>query len=60
MEQLRPLAEEWSGVKRLNPANVYGIRVYQNGSTLNYHTDTPDTHIVSAIFHIDHDTDEPC
>ena len=59
MDQLRPICQEWSGVKELRGANVYGIRVYQNGSTLNYHTDTPDTHVISAIFHIGHDTDEP-
>lgn len=57
-DALKPLLEEWSRVK-LIPTSTYGVRVYGNGSTLYNHCDIPDTHIISAIFHIDHDLDEP-
>eukprot|EP00747_Dinoflagellata_sp_TGD_P082175 gnl/TRDRNA2_/TRDRNA2_161593_c0_seq1.p1 gnl/TRDRNA2_/TRDRNA2_161593_c0~~gnl/TRDRNA2_/TRDRNA2_161593_c0_seq1.p1 ORF type:complete len:349 (-),score=41.17 gnl/TRDRNA2_/TRDRNA2_161593_c0_seq1:244-1290(-) len=56
--QLLPILESWSGVK-LQPTNTYGVRVYMNGSTLFPHADTPGTHIISAILHIDDDLDEP-
>lgn len=59
---LKPICEEWAstyGPVRLQPTSTYGVRVYPNGSTLFNHVDIPDTHIISAIFHIDHDLDEP-
>ena len=56
-QALKPICEEWAGVE-LVPTSTYGVRVYVNGSTLFMHSDTPETHVVSAIFHIDHDLDE--
>jgi len=58
MEELRPLHEEWAGVKLQN-GQSYGIRVYKNGSTLVNHVDRSETHVVSCIFHIGNDLDEP-
>jgi len=51
---LKPLHEEWSGVE-LTPSIAYGMRVYQNGSSLTMHTDRIETHVVSSILHIDRD-----
>jgi hypothetical protein len=34
--ELQPMFEEWSGVK-LKPAIAYGLRLYQNGSSLLMH-----------------------
>ncbi|GAB5356912.1 hypothetical protein AAMO2058_000329100 [Amorphochlora amoebiformis] len=56
--ELLPLHEEWSGVK-LNPAISYGLRLYMNNSFLTMHTDRLDTHVISSIFHIDRDQQEP-
>jgi len=53
-----PLHEEWAGVK-LIPATSYGLRIYKNGSFLTMHTDRLDTHVISSIFHIDRDQEEP-
>mmetsp|Transcript_5366 Transcript_5366/g.10179 ORF Transcript_5366/g.10179 Transcript_5366/m.10179 type:complete len:390 (-) Transcript_5366:138-1307(-) len=58
MEELRPLHEEWSGVKLRN-GQAYGVRVYKNGSTLVNHVDRSETHVISCIFHVGHDLDEP-
>jgi len=38
---------------------AYGVRVYKNGSTLVNHVDRSETHVVSCIFHLGHDLDEP-
>jgi hypothetical protein len=32
---------------------------YRNGSILRDHLDVLETHVISGILHIDHDTDEP-
>jgi len=56
-EALKPICEEWAGVE-LIPTSTYGVRVYHNGSTLFMHLDVASTHVISAIFHIDHDLDE--
>ena len=50
--------EAWAGVE-LNNGQSYGVRVYQNGSTLVNHIDRSETHVISAIVHIDHDLAEP-
>lgn len=54
LQHLKPLHEEWSNVE-LTPSIAYGIRVYQNGSSLTMHTDRIETHVISCIFHIDRD-----
>lgn len=56
--QLKPICEEWASVPLIH-STTYGVRIYGNGSTLFNHVDTPATHIVSAIVHIDHKLDEP-
>mmetsp|Transcript_9601 Transcript_9601/g.28727 ORF Transcript_9601/g.28727 Transcript_9601/m.28727 type:complete len:451 (-) Transcript_9601:19-1371(-) len=55
---LRPRMEAWAGVELRN-GQAYGVRVYGNGSTLVNHVDRSETHVISAIFHIDRDLDEP-
>ncbi len=56
-EQLKPLAEDWSGVN-LNLEAVYGIRRYLEGASLQMHRDRNETHIVSVIVNVDQDVDE--
>jgi hypothetical protein len=58
MNELKPMLEEWSNVKLTN-GQSYGVRVYKNGSTLVNHVDRSETHVISCIFHIGHDLDEP-
>ena len=58
MRDLQPLHEEWSGVP-LKPSNAYGLRIYRPGNTLTMHTDKLETHVVSAIVHVDRDVDRP-
>lgn len=48
--------EAWSGLK-LKPTSAYGVRLYQNGSSLVMHNDKPFTHVISAIVHITHEYD---
>ncbi|MFZ8998030.1 MAG: 2OG-Fe(II) oxygenase [Ilumatobacteraceae bacterium] len=55
---LQAIHEEWSGCE-LVPSAVYGLRVYRSGQTLLPHTDTLETHVISSIVHIGHDTEEP-
>eukprot|EP00466_Bigelowiella_natans_P011196 jgi/Bigna1/132568/aug1.18_g7276 len=58
LRELHPLHEEWAGVP-LEAAISYGMRIYKNGSFLTMHTDRLDTHVISSIFHIDRDQNEP-
>ncbi|MDG1265217.1 MAG: 2OG-Fe(II) oxygenase, partial [Ilumatobacter sp.] len=55
---LQSIHEDWSG-QELKPTAIYGLRVYRNGQTLLPHTDTLETHVISSIVHIAHDTAEP-
>ena len=55
---LQSIHEEWSG-QELVPTAAYGLRVYRNGQTLVPHTDTLETHVISSIVHIAHETTEP-
>ena len=48
------ILQEWAGVP-LQMTSAYGIRVYQNGSTLAMHVDRASTHGISAIIHIARD-----
>ena len=54
LKELQPILEAWSGIE-LVPSTAYGLRVYRNTSKLFMHVDRRDTHVISAIFHIDHD-----
>lgn len=49
---LQPCMEEWSG-KELEFITGYGIRSYVKNSMLIAHRDVVDTHIISAIIHVD-------
>lgn len=54
--------EEWAGGIDLLPTSSYGVRLYQNGSTMVMHNDKPFTHVISSIVHIAHeyyDENEP-
>ena len=39
MEDLLPLHEQWAGGIRLRGTSAYGVRLYQNGSSLGMHCD---------------------
>ncbi len=52
-ETLKPILEEWSGLQNMNGTSAYGPREYRRGSSLRMHVDTGNTHIISAILHID-------
>lgn len=59
--ELRPIVEAWVNhdkrEKRVHLIgnNAYGLRIYQNQSRLNMHVDQSETHVISAILHVDHD-----
>ena len=59
LEELLPIMEAWAGNIALEPVNAYGLRIYQNTSKLYMHLDQRKTHVISAIFHIGHDTNRP-
>ena len=52
-DTLKPILEEWSDLKDLIGTSAYGPREYRRGSSLRMHVDTGNTHIISAILHID-------
>lgn len=55
----KTLLTHWIGYKsNLHFVNVYGIREYSNGGSLDNHYDRKHTHIISAIIHIEDDCDE--
>jgi hypothetical protein len=56
LEELHPMHEAWSGMD-LIPHLAYGFRLYLNESSLLMHIDKGDTHIISAILHIDSSDD---
>ena len=58
LHEMTPFFEEWAGMK-LEPTSVYGVRLYQEGNTLDDHLDIIETHVISGILHIDSDLDEP-
>ena len=55
-EEMLPLLEEWSNLK-LFPTSVYGVRLYQNQSSLVMHRDKIHSHVISCIIHIAHEYD---
>jgi hypothetical protein len=57
IRELVPLHEEWAGGIKLRPTSAYGVRFYQNGSTMVMHNDKPQTHVISSIIHIAHHYD---
>ena len=52
-DALMPLVEAWAGGVRLEPTDIYGMRVYQDGATLLQHVDREDTHALSLIINVD-------
>lgn len=48
---LQPMCEAWCGESLLFSA-IYGIRTYHSGASLRMHTDTDETHIISAIVNV--------
>lgn len=55
--ELQSLHEEWAGGIKLVPSSVYGVRLYQNGSTIVMHNDKTHSHVISSIVHIAHKYD---
>lgn len=39
MDELQSLHEQWAGGIKLRPTSAYGVRLYQNGSSLMMHHD---------------------
>ena len=58
LEELKPLHEEWSGMK-LRGTACYGIRVYQPGSYLFTHVDRIETHHISSTICVAHALKNP-
>ncbi len=58
LTRMQPILEAWAGVS-LVPTAAFGLRVYRLGNTLEPHVDRVDTHVISAIVHVDHDTNAP-
>lgn len=59
LEEMKPILEAWVGGIQLEPISAYGLRIYSNTSKLYMHLDHRMTHVISAIFHIGHDTLKP-
>lgn len=57
-EELRELHEAWAGTP-LQLVASYGLRIYRRGQSLRWHADRAETHVISSIVHIDHESDEP-
>ena len=57
IESLKPYHEQWIGGIELEPTSAYGIRLYQNDSTLVMHYDRVQTHVISSIVHVAHEYD---
>lgn len=55
---LQPTHENFAGMP-LTPSNIYGIRLYRPGNTLEMHLDRCEALIVSSVLQIDQDVDEP-
>lgn len=51
-KELQGLHEAWAGGIKLVPTSAYGVRFYQNGSSLVMHYDKVHTHVISSIVHI--------
>lgn len=51
--------EGWVNGMKLEGTSAYGVRLYQNGSSLVMHYDKMHTHVISSIVHIAHKYDDP-
>mmetsp|Transcript_35025 Transcript_35025/g.33296 ORF Transcript_35025/g.33296 Transcript_35025/m.33296 type:complete len:330 (+) Transcript_35025:138-1127(+) len=54
LDELKGLHEAWAGGIELKGTSAYGVRLYQNGSSLVMHHDKVETHVISSIIHIAH------
>ena len=59
MSDLQGVHEGWVNGMKLVPTSAYGVRLYQNGSSLVMHYDKMHTHVSSSIVHIAHEYDDP-
>jgi prolyl 4-hydroxylase len=58
--QMSKLLTEWIDYKsNLNYICTYGIREYLKGSSLDNHYDKKESHVISAIIHLDDQSDKP-
>ena len=55
--ELEPILENWCG-KKLLASQIYGIRRYHQGTSLDMHRDRPKTHIISAILNVEQNVEE--
>ena len=58
LDALKGIHEEWAGGIELIGTSAYGVRLYQNGSSLAMHHDKVETHVISSIVHIAHEYDD--
>lgn len=58
LKSLHELHEQWAGGIELVGTSAYGVRLYQNGSSLVMHYDKIKTHVISSIVHIAHQYDD--
>lgn len=56
LHRMKPYLEAWTGIP-LQPIKGYGLRLYHNNSRLYMHVDKVETHVISAIIHIDRSID---
>ena len=56
INEIKKILSKWIGYKaNLVHTSTYGIRQYLKGSSLEKHYDVKDTHIISAIIHLEND-----
>jgi prolyl 4-hydroxylase len=60
LNTMKDLLTKWIGYKsNLQHVSTYGIREYTRGSSLGNHYDKKNTHVISAIIHLEDRSDKP-
>jgi prolyl 4-hydroxylase len=60
LNEMQERLTKWIGYKsKLHHVSTYGIREYTRGSTLGNHYDKKNTHVISAIIHLEDKSDKP-
>jgi prolyl 4-hydroxylase len=60
LNNMQELLTKWIGYKtNLQHVSTYGIREYTRGSSLGNHYDRKNTHVISAIVHLEDKSDKP-
>lgn len=60
LREMQSLLTKWIGYKsNLQHVSTYGIREYMRGSSLDNHYDKKNTHVISAIIHLEDKADKP-